>query len=150
MEETKSRFTWVEKAAIPLITALGITIYPFVLPILERAYGIQEQKMDAVKTEISNTVNSEETIESLSRKIEEHSHYFSSTLEEITVQVQEFNEMKESWKSSKAITLRLHDDGQITFTALDGKEYDAYWNENERVWKYIKNGNSYVIFQKED
>jgi len=150
MEETKSRFTWVEKAAIPLITALGITIYPFVLPILERAYGIQEQKMDFVKTEIQNTVNSEETIESLSRKIEEHSNQFSSNLEDLTKQIHEFNEMKESWKSSKAITLRLHDDGQITFTALDGKEYDAYYNETEKVWKYIKNGNSYVIFQKED
>lgn len=150
MDETPKQYGWVRYAAIPIISVLLAGIYPLILPILEKQYGIEASKREAVKSEITNVIQSEETLESLSQKIEEHNEYYSQTIATLNQQVQEFNEMKQSWQSSKAITLRLHTDGQITFTALDGKEYDAYWNEEELVWKYIKNGNSYIIFQKED
>jgi hypothetical protein len=51
--------------------------------------------------------------------------------------------------ASKAITLRLYPNGKVKYTAFDGMEYPAYWKEQEKVWKYVKNGNSYVIFTKE-
>jgi hypothetical protein len=146
MPQTPEKYSWVKYAVLPILGAL----YPLVLPILERQYGIEDVKREAVKTEITNVIQSEETVESLSKKIEEHNKYLNEQVADFHKQFQEFNEMKESWKNSKAITLRIHNDGQITFTSFDGKEYDAYWNEREQVWKYIKNGKSYVIFDKED
>jgi hypothetical protein len=148
MPET-SRFTWVEKVAIPLVSAFAVVIYPFILPVLEKAYGIQALKMDAVKTEISNTVNSEETLESLSKKIEEHNTHYSETLEDINQKIEEFNTSRQRWMSSKAIVLRLYDNGELKYTAFDGVEYPAYWNEAEFTYKYIKNGQSYEIFKRE-
>ena len=145
-ENTPEKYAWVKYAVLPVLAAL----YPLILPLLEKQWGIEDQKREAVKSEITNVIQSEETLESLSQKIEQHNEYYSQTIASLNQQVAEFNEMKKSWQSSKAITLRLHTDGQVTFTALDGNEYDAYYNESEQVWKYIKNGNSYIIFQKED
>jgi hypothetical protein len=145
MPETPEKYQWVKYAVLPVLAGL----YPLILPILEKQYGIEETKREAVKTEINEVIRSEETIESLSQKIEEHNAYYSETIAELNRQVEEFNVVRSSWQSSKAITLRLHNDGTITYTSIDGKEYDAYWNEGEKVWKYVKNGNSYVIFTKE-
>jgi hypothetical protein len=79
-----------------------------------------------------------------------YGNYYSETIEELNKQVSEFNTMRSNWMSSKAITLRLHNDGTITFTSYDGREYDAYWNDDEQKWKYIKNGKSFAIFEKEE
>jgi uncharacterized membrane protein YhiD involved in acid resistance len=148
MPET-SKYTWVEKAAIPLVSAFAVAIYPFMLPMLEKAYGIEDTKREAVKTEIQDVMKSEETIESLSKKIEEHNNYYSSTLEDINEQIEEFNIARQRWSSSKAIVIRLYNDGQLKYTAMDGNEYPVYWNESEKKYKYIKNGSSYAIFTKE-
>lgn len=146
MPDTPDKYAWVKYAVLPILAGL----YPLILPVLEKQYGIEETKREAVKSEITNVIQSEETLESLSRKIEEHNKYLNEQVTEFKKQFQEFNEMKQSWKDSKAITLRLHSDGTITYTALDGKEYDAYWYDDDKVWKYVKNGNSYVIFNKEE
>lgn len=146
MSTTPEKYAWVKYAVLPVLAA----VYPIILPILEKQYGIEATKKEAIKSEITGVIQSEETLESLSQKIEEHNKYYSETITELHTQVEAFNEMKKSWNSSKAITLRVHTDGQITFTALDGKEYDAYWNEGESKWKYIKNGKSYIIFEKEE
>ena len=146
MPTTPEKYSWVKYAALPILAGL----YPLILPILEKQYGIEETKREAVKTEINEVMQSEETIESLSQKIEQHNQYYSETIAELNRQVQEFNDVRASWQSSKAITLRLHTDGTITYTSYDGKEYDAYWNEEENHWKYIKNGKSYIIFDKEE
>lgn len=150
MAETTNKYAWVKYAVIPIISTLLAGLYPLILPVLEKQYGITEQKREAVKTEINEVIQSEETVESLSRKIEEHNQYLNEQVEDFHNQFQEFNEMKKSWNDSKAITLRLHTDGTITYTALDGKEYDAYWKDDEKVWKYVKNGNTYVIFTREE
>jgi uncharacterized coiled-coil protein SlyX len=144
--DVSEKYAWIKYAVLPIMAAL----YPLVLPVLERQYGIDEQKREAVITEITEVMQSEETLESLSQKIEQHNQYYSQTIEQLHRQVEEFDQVRKSWMSSKAITLRLHDDGTITFTAYDGREYDAYWDQNQRVWKYVKNGKTYVIFEKED
>lgn len=142
---TENKYAWVKYAVLPILGG----IYPLVLPFLEKQYGIEDSKREAVKTEITQVIQSEETLESLSNKIEEHNKFYSQTFAELNKQVSEFHEMKKSWQSSKAITLRIHTDGRITFTSLDGKEYDAYWYESESAWKYVKNGKSYKIFEKD-
>ena len=146
MPQTPEKYAWVKYAVLPILAGL----YPLILPVLEKQYGIEDTKREAVKSEITNVIQSEETVESLSRKIEEHNQYLNEQVEDFHNQFREFNEMKKSWNDSKAITLRLHTDGSITYTALDGREYDAYWQNEERVWKYAKNGKSYIIFNKED
>jgi hypothetical protein len=146
MPQTPEKYAWVKYTVLPILAAL----YPLILPVLEKQYGIEDQKREAVKTEITEVMQSEETLESLSQKIEQHNKYYSETIEELHRQVEEFNQVRTSWMSSKAITLRLHDDGTITYTAYDGKEYDAYWNATEQKWKYVKNGNTYTIFTKEE
>ena len=146
MSQTPEKYAWVKYALLPILAG----IYPLVLPFLEKQYGIEDTKREAVKTEIVNVIHSEETVESLSRKIEEHNKYLNEQVAEFHKQFNEFNEMKESWKNSKAVTLRIHSDGHITYTAFDGKEYDASWDEDDRVWKYNKNGRSHVIFEKDE
>jgi hypothetical protein len=145
MPDTPEKYQWVKYAVLPVLAGL----YPFILPVLERQYGIEETKREAVKTEINEVMQSEETLESLSIKLEEHRVHYTTTLEDLTRQINDFNEARLRWNASKAITLRLYPNGEVKYTAFDGMEYPAYWKENEKVWKYVKNGNSYIIFTKE-
>lgn len=146
MSQTNEKYSWVKYAVLPILAA----IYPMILPVLEKQYGIEDQKREAVKTEISEVMQSEETLESLSLKIEQHNKYYAETIEKLHQQVEEFSQVRKNWISSKAITLRIHDDGSITYTSYDGREYDAFWNADEQKWKYVKNGANYTIFTKEE
>jgi len=131
---------------LPVLAAL----YPFFLPLMERVYGIEDTKREAVKTEISQVISSEETLESLSRKIEEHNKYYSETIDDLNRQIADFNRSRTQWTTTRAIVLRRDSLGNVSYTAFDGNTYPAYWYGPERVWKYVKNGKSYEIFKIEE
>jgi len=143
-----TKYTW-DKVLASFAGLVVMGMSPFIVDVLENIYGIKEAKLEAVKTEINEVMQSEETLESLSLKLEEHRQHYTTTLEDLTRQINDFNEARLKWNASKAITLRLYPNGEVKYTAFDGMEYPAYWKENEKVWKYVKNGNSYIIFTKE-
>jgi len=142
------KYTW-DKVLASFAGLVVMGMSPFIVDVLENIYGIKEAKLEAVKTEINEVMQSEETLESLSIKLEEHRQHYTTTLEDLTRQINDFNEARLKWNASKAITLRLYPNGEVKYTAFDGMEYPAYWKEQEKVWKYVKNGNSFVIFTKE-
>jgi hypothetical protein len=145
-ENTPDNYKWVKYAALPLLASL----YPFLLPFLESAYGIEQTKKDAVKSEIQDVIKSEETIESLSQKIEEHNKNYLQVIQNLNQQIDEFAESRRQWNQSKAVTLRVYNNGEIKYSSIDGKEYVAYYDRASKSWKYVKNGKIYTIFSNEE
>jgi hypothetical protein len=146
MSESPEKYQWIKYAVLPIMAAL----YPFLLPLMEKAYGIEDTKREAVKTEINEVISSEETLESLSKKIEEHNKYYSETIDDLNNQIAEFNRSRNQWSTTRAIVLRRDTLGNISYTAFDGNTYPVYWYAPEKVWKYVKNGRSYEIFKIEE